>query len=181
MSYRMMLHLRTSGDPAGVAEGARRALREVAPGFPIYDVATLETRIGVALGDVRFLAQLLSAFAVLALILATIGTYGVISYSVAQRTREMGVRIALGATQADIVRLVVRQGAMLAAVGAPIGLIGALAESRLIAAKLYQVTPSDPVTLAGIVVVLTVAVIVACWVPARRAASIPAVQALRGG
>jgi putative ABC transport system permease protein len=181
MSYRMMLHLLTTGDPAAVAEPTRRALREVAPGFPVYDVATLETRIGSTLAGSRFLAQLLSLFAVLALVLATIGTYGTISYAVAQRTREMGVRIALGATPNDLIRLVVGRGLVLAAAGGVVGLVGASAAVRLIRAQLYGVEPSDPVTLAGIVVLLVLAVLAASWVPARRAAGIPAVEALRGG
>jgi len=181
MSFRMMLHLRTKGDPATMAEAARRALREVAPGFPVYDVATLEQRISGALGQPRFLAQLLSMFAVLALVLATIGTYGVISYSVAQRTREMGVRIALGATARDVIRLVVGQGVVLAFIGGTIGLAGALAATRSIRAWLYDVPPADPVTLVGIVVLLALAVLLASWLPARRAASVPAVEALRGG
>ncbi len=181
MSYRMMLTLRTSSDPAGVAEMARRGLREVAPGFPVYDVATLETRIGGSLADARFLAQLLSLFAVLALVLATIGTFGTISYSVAQRTREMGVRAALGATRGDLTRLVVGRGMLLAAAGGAFGLVGAFLAMRLIRARLYGVEPTDPITLAGIVVLLTLAVLVASWVPARRAAGIPAIEALRGG
>jgi predicted lysophospholipase L1 biosynthesis ABC-type transport system permease subunit len=181
MSYRMMLTLRTSGDPAAAAELARRALREVAPGFPVYDVATLETRIGGALADARFLAQLLSLFAVLALVLATIGTYGTISYAVAQRKREMGIRIALGATRRDVTRLVVGRGILLAAAGGAFGLVGAFLAMRLIRTRLYGVEPADPVTLAGIVVLLTLAGVVASWVPARRAAGIPAIEALRGG
>ena len=182
MSQRMMLHLRIAGgEPAAIAEAARRALHEVAPGFPVYDIATMEARVGSSLAEARFMTQLLSVFAALALILATVGTYGVISYAVAQRTREMGVRIALGATSADVIRLVVGQGAALAAVGGVIGLAGAAQATRLIRAQLYGVEPADPVTLVGIVVVLTVAVLVACWIPARRAASVPAVQALRGG
>jgi predicted permease len=180
MSFRMMLNVRTSGDPAALAESARRALREVAQGFPVYDVATLEDRIGGALGESRFLAQLLSVFAVLALVLATIGTYGVISYSVAQRTREIGVRVALGATPRDLARLVVGRGAVLAAVGGAFGLVGASVATRLIRSQLYGVEPTDPVTLAGIVVVLMLAVLVASWVPSRRAAGVPAVEALRG-
>ena len=181
MSFRMMLHLLTTGDPAMVAEPARRALRDVAPGFPVYDVATLETRIGLTLSGSRFLAQLLSLFAVLALVLATIGAYGTISYAVAQRTREMGVRIALGATPRDLIRLVVGRGLVLAAAGGVVGLAGASAAVRLIRAQLYGVESTDPVTLAGIVVLLMLAVLAASWVPARRAAGIPAVEALRGG
>jgi len=181
MSFRMMLHLRTNGDPATMAEAARRALREVAPGFPVYDVATLEQRISGALGQPRFLAQLLSMFAVLALVLATIGTYGVISYSVAQRTREMGVRVALGATARDVIRLVVGQGVMLTCIGGTIGLAGAVAATRSIRPWLYDVQPADPASLAGMVLLLAVAVLVASWLPARRAASVPAVEALRGG
>ncbi|HEV8449247.1 MAG TPA: ABC transporter permease [Gemmatimonadaceae bacterium] len=181
MSFRMMVHMLTAGDPAVVAEPARRALREVAPGFPVYDVASMETRIGSVLAGSRFLAQLLSLFAVLALVLATIGTYGTISYAVAQRTREMGVRIALGATPRDLTRLVVGRGLVLAAAGGAVGLVGASAAVRLIRAQLYGVEPTDPVTLVGIVVLLAIAVVAASWVPARRAAGIPAVEALRGG
>jgi predicted permease len=181
LSYRMMLHLRTTQDPAFVAEAARRALREVARGFPVYDVATLEERIGGSLGQARFMAQLLSLFAILALVLATIGTYGVISYGVAQRTREMGVRIALGARARDVIRLVVGQGVRLAVVGGIIGMAGAIVATRSIQIRLYDVPPADPWTLGSIVVLLALAVLAASWIPARRAASIPAVQALRGG
>jgi len=181
MSFRMMLLLRTTRDPATFAEAARRALREVAPGFPVYNVATLEERVGQSLGQARFLAQLLSLFAILALVLATIGTYGTISYAVAQRTREMGVRLALGASQRDVIRLVVGRGVALAAAGGALGLIGAFMAVRLIRAQLYDVEPTDPVTLAGIVVVLLLAVVAASWIPARRAAGVPPVHALRGG
>ena len=181
MSYRMMLLLRTNHEPSTLVEPARRALREVAPGFPMYDVATLEMRIGNALGETRFLAQLFSVFALLALVLATIGTYGVISYSVARRTREMGIRVALGATQRDVTRLVVGQGAVLASVGGALGLAGAFGAVRLIRAQLYGVEPTDPVTLAGIVLLLMLVVVVASWIPARRAAGVPAVEALRTG
>jgi predicted permease len=181
MSFRMMLLLRTSGDPAAQAEAVRRAMREVAPGFPIYDVATLEARMGDALGHARFLAQLLSVFAVLALVLATMGTYGVISYAVAQRTREMGIRIALGATRRDLARLVVGQGVALAAAGGAVGLVGAFAGVRVIRTQLFGVEPTDPITLAGIVVLLVLVVLIASWLPARRAAGVPAVEALRAG
>jgi predicted permease len=180
MSFRMMVHLRTKGDPAAIGETARRALREVAPGFPVSDVATLEARVGGALGEARFLAQLLSVFAVLALVLATLGTYGVISYAVAQRTREIGVRVAIGATARDVVAMVVGQGMKLAAIGGGIGLATALATTRLLRSQLYEVEPSDPVTLVSIIVVLLVAIVVASWIPARRAAGVPAVEALRG-
>jgi putative ABC transport system permease protein len=179
MSFRMMFLLRTSGNPAALAESVRRAVREVAPGFPVYDAATLETRIGGVLGEARFLAQLLSAFAVFALALATIGVYGVISYAVARRTREIGIRVALGATQRDVVRMVVRQGLVLATAGGALGLAGAFAAVRLIRAQLYGVEPTDPVTVVGILVVLTLVVFVASWMPARRAATVPAVDALR--
>jgi predicted permease len=181
MSFRMMLLLRTGGDPASVAEAVRRAMREVAPGFPVYDVATLEARMGGALAHARFLAQLLSLFAALALVLATMGTYGVISYTVAQRTREIGIRIALGATRHDLARLVVGQGVALAAAGGAVGLAGALAGVRVIRTQLYGVEPTDPVTLGGIVVLLALVVLVASWAPARRAAGVPAVEALRAG
>jgi predicted permease len=181
MTFRMMVFLRAKADPASLVEPARRALREVAPGFPVYDIATLQMRIGGALAETRFLAQLFSVFAVLALVLATIGAYGVISYSVARRTREMGVRIALGATQRDLTRLVVGQAVVLAAAGGALGLVGALGAVELIRSRLYGVEPTDPVTLAGIVVLLTAVVVIASWIPARRAAGVSAMQALRTG
>ena len=179
MSFRMMLMLRASGDPAALTEVARRAVREVAPGFPLYDIATLDTRMGASLGQARFLAQLLSVFAVLAVGLATIGTYGVIAHTVAKRTREMGIRLALGATPRDVARLVVGQGAVLAAIGGLVGLAGGFAAVRLLRARLYGVGPNDAVTMIGVVAVLLVVVLVASWMPARRAAAVPAVNALR--
>ena len=181
MSFRMMFLLRTSGNPAALTESVRRAVREVAPGFPVYDAATLEMRMGSALGETRFLAQLLSGFAVFALVLATIGAYGVISYAVARRTREMGIRIALGATERDVVRLVVGQGVALAAAGGALGLAVAFAAMRVIRAELYAVEPTDPLTLLAILVLLMLVVAIASWVPARRAAAVPAVDALRAG
>ena len=181
MSFRMMFLLRTSGDPAAFTESVRRAVREVAPGFPVYDAATLEERIGDALGRARFLAQLLSVFAVFALVLATIGTYGVISYAVAHRTREMGIRIALGATRRDVARLVVGQGIVLAAVGGALGTAGAFVAVRVLRSQLYGVEPSDPVTMVAILVLLMLVVLVASWIPARRASAVPAVDALRAG
>ena len=179
MSFRMMLMMRTTGDPAAAAEAARRAIRDVAPGFPMYDIATLETRMGLSLGQARFLAQLLSVFAVLALGLATIGTYGVIAHTVAKRTREMGIRLALGATTRDVARLVVGQGLVLAAAGGAVGFVGAFAAVRTLRAQLYGVGPNDAVTMIGIVALLLVVVLVASWMPARRAAAVPAVDALR--
>jgi putative ABC transport system permease protein len=178
-TYRMMLFLRTRGDPLAVANAARRALREVAPGFPVYDVMTMEAQVANATAHTRFSAVLLGVFAAMALLLAAIGTYGVISFGVAQRTREIGVRVALGATRGDVVKLIVGQGISLAFVGIVCGLLGAFATTRLLRSLLYGVGPTDPATLTGIVAMLVVAVVTASWIPARRAAGVPAVQALR--
>jgi ABC-type antimicrobial peptide transport system permease subunit len=109
------------------------------------------------------------------------GTYGVISFAVAQRTREMGVRLALGATRRDLIQLVVGQGIVLATIGAAIGVVAALMTSRLLRSLLYGVEPADPATLIGILAVLFAAVVAASWIPARRAAGVPAAEALRGG
>jgi ABC-type antimicrobial peptide transport system permease subunit len=180
-SYRMMFFLKTRVDPASVGQEARRALREVAPGFPVYDIRPLNDQVATATAYAWVSTVLLGIFAALALGLAMMGTYGVISFAVAQRTREIGVRIALGATSGDVTRLVVGQGIVLAAVGAAFGLSGAFGLTRLLRSLLYGVEPTDPVTLAGIVVVLVVSVLAASWLPARRAAGIPVVHALRGG
>ncbi len=178
-SYRMMLFLRTRGEPAGLVRDAVRAMHEVAPGFPVYDIDTMSGRMASSTAYARFSALVLGLFAALALALACMGTYGVISYGVAQRTREIGVRTALGATRGDVVGLVVGQGITLAAIGALLGLAGALGATRALRSLLYDVQPGDPLTLASIIGVLLIAVLVACFIPARRAATVPAIQALR--
>jgi putative ABC transport system permease protein len=178
--YRMMVFVRTRGDPLALVGPARQALARWAPGFPIYDVATMEDRMGVALAYSRLSALLLGLFAAVALGLAAIGVYGVIAYSVVQRTREIGIRVALGATSADVATMVVRRGLVLGAIGGGAGLVAALAVTRVLSALLYEVAPRDPVTLAGIVVVLAAVVLLASWLPARRAAAVPAVEALKG-
>jgi predicted permease len=179
-TYRMMLFVRTRGDPLAVAGAARKALREISPGFPIYDVQSMQTRVAEGTAQARFSAVLLGIFAAMALMLAAIGTYGVISFAVAQRTREIGVRVALGATTRDVVRLVVGQGMRLATIGIVFGLTAAIATTRVLRSLLYGVEPTDPTTLFGIVAMLMLAVTAASWIPARRAALVPAVQALRG-
>jgi putative ABC transport system permease protein len=131
------------------------------------------------MGYARFSALLLAAFAVVALALAALGTYGVISFGVSQRTREIGIRVALGATRRSVLRLVVEQGVWLAAIGGGLGLAGALVATRVLRSLLYGVAPSDPLTLVSIVALLTGAVILASWIPARRAAGVHPVEALR--
>jgi predicted permease len=179
LSFRMMTFVRTRGEPGAYADALRDALREVAPGFPVYDVSTMSSRLEFALAYARFSALLLAFFASVALVLAAMGTYGVMSYSVTQRTREIGVRSALGATRGAIVRLVIGQGVRLAVAGVVVGLIAAVAVTRLLTSLLFGVQPGDPLTLAGIVCVLMAAVLAASWIPARRAVRIPVVSALR--
>jgi ABC-type antimicrobial peptide transport system permease subunit len=139
----------------------------------------MEWRVGATLAYARAATTLLALFATVALVLATLGTYGVISFAVAHRKREMGVRLALGATTGDLVRLVVGQGVALGALGLGCGLVTALGATRVLRTMLYGVTPADPVTYAGIVAVLAIAIVAASFIPARRAAGLPAMSALR--
>ena len=180
LTYRMMFFIRTHGDARSIVRPARLAIRAVAPGFPVYDVESMEDRVIATTAQPRFIASLLGAFAGLALLLAATGTYGVISFGVAQRTKEIGVRVALGATKGHVVRLIVGQGIALAFVGIVCGLAGSVAATRVMRSLLYGVEPTDPATLFGIVGMLVIAVLAASWIPARRAAGVPAVQALRG-
>ena len=178
---RMMVFLRTAGDPAALAPAARRAIREMAPDLPIYDIETLESRVGDAMAATRFSTVLLALFGAMALGLAMIGIYGVIAFAVAQRTREIGIRMALGATRGRVVRLVLGQGMGIAVAGAVAGLVAALAATRVLGSLLYGVTPSDPTTFGAMVALLALAVIAACWIPARRASGIEPTEALREG
>ena len=177
---RTMLFVRTSGDPARLAPVVRRAVHELVPDFPIYDVRTMDDRAAESMGYARFSTLLLMAFGALALGLATLGLYGVISFAVAQRTREIGIRMALGATAHDVVQSVVRRGALLTAAGVVIGLAAAVGATRLLRSQLYDVAPTDPPTFAAIVVLLAGAALLASWIPARRAASVQPTEALRG-
>ena len=179
ISFRMRLFLRTEGDPAAIVPVARQVLREVAPGFPIHAVSTLESIVDQSTASARFGAVALGTFAALALLLAAVGTYGVISYAVTQRRREIGVRVALGATHSDVVRLVVGQGLRLAAAGVAVGLVAAFMATRVLRSLLFGVAPTDPTTLIAIVTTLGFAVLAASWLPARRAAGVPAAEVLR--
>jgi predicted permease len=176
---RMMMFVRTAGDPRAVVGAARREVAAIAPGVPLYDVRPMRERVADAMGYARFSAMLLAAFAAVALALAALGTYGVISFGVSQRTREIGIRVALGATRRSVLRLVVGQGVWLAVVGGGLGLAGALVTTRVLRSLLFGVAPSDPVTLLSIVALLSAAVIVASWIPARRAAGVHPAEALR--
>jgi putative ABC transport system permease protein len=171
--------LRTAGDPLALAAAVRREVRAVDPDLPVFDVKTMRERVADATSRDRFGAALLSAFAALALVLAAMGIHAVIAYSVARRTRELGVRQALGASPGALVRLVVGQGAALAAVGIVAGMAAALALTRVLSGLLYEVEPTDPATLAAITVFLAGTALLAAWLPARRAARVDPMVALR--
>jgi len=176
---RMMIFLRTTGDPLAVVGPARAALKELAPFNPVYDVMTMRDRVGTASSQARFSAMLLTVFAMVALGLAAMGIYGVMAFGVAQRTREIGIRIALGADGRRVLRMVIREGATLAAIGGGVGLAAAFATTRILRSLLFEVTVTDPVTYAAIAAIIAVAALVASWLPARKAARVNPTEALR--
>jgi predicted permease len=164
---------------ADVDEHVRQIVQSINAALPVFDAARLEDIVDASLAARRFAMEMLAAFALTALLLAAVGIYGVISYMVGQRTHEIGVRVALGARPADVVRLVLREAAGLAISGAAIGLGTALIVARWLAGILYGIGPRDPLTFAGVTVVLTVIALVACYAPARRAAGVDPAIALR--
>src|SRR4051812_11815719 len=175
----MTLVLRTAGDPENLAAAARREILAIDKDQPVSDVRTMESWLAEAMARTRFGTLLLGAFAGLALTLAAVGIYGVMSHSVAQRRQEIGVRMALGAQARDVLRLVIRQGLALVLVGVVLGLLGALALTRVMKSLLYQVSVTDPLTFAAIVLLLTGVSWVACYIPARRATRVDPLTALR--
>jgi predicted permease len=177
----MMIFIRTTGDPASLGPAVRRAIREVAPRYPIYDMKTLAARTAGATAQARFSSLLLALFAVVALSLAALGIYGVMSLAVTQRTREIGIRMALGADTGRVMRLVVGEGVALAAWGAALGLAGALLTTRVLRSLLFDVQPSDPMTYFAVIILLGAAACLASWIPARRATHVEPTQALREG
>jgi len=173
------LAVRTSGDPSSLAGAVRQAVWSVDKDQPVSDVRTLDDLLDQEVAQRRVQAALLGAFAALALILACVGIYGVLSYLVTQRTREIGVRVALGASGFDVFRSVAGQGMTLAAIGTAAGLAGALALSRLLESLLFGVSAGDPLTYAGAIVVFGVVATLACYFPARRATRVDPMIALR--
>jgi len=159
---------------------ARMALRgDGVHHVPLDNVMTMEARLSASVAAPRFYALLLGLFALMALLLAAIGIYGVLSYNVSQRHREIGVRMALGAAGRDILSMVLGQGLTLAVVGIAIGVAGAFATTRFLRTLLFGITVTDPLTYAGITVLLTGVALLACWIPARRAIRVDPMTALR--
>ena len=172
--------MRTAGDPANLAPALRTAVAEIDNGLVPDAVSSLEARILTGLARPRLYALLVGGFALLALLVASVGLFGVLSYSIAQRRRELAVRSALGATRGDIMRLVFRQGSLVAAAGVVAGLAIAAALTRSMAALLYGVTAYSLTTFVGVPVLLFAVSALACALPARRAARQDPLRALRG-
>jgi predicted permease len=189
----MHFALRTTGEPTALAASVRQVVRELDNNLPVTDVTTQTARSQATLGQERLYARLLSFFGVLALLLAAIGISGVLAYSVAQRTNEIGIRMALGAQPADVLRLVISQGMKLVLLGLAVGALGGYALKRLLATqyfasgawqrqitgRLYGVEGTDPATFAVIASLLALVALLACWLPARKAAQVDPLDALR--
>jgi ABC-type antimicrobial peptide transport system permease subunit len=171
--------IKSARDPMSLVSSVRAALRAIDPTQPISNIRTMDDLLSRLVAQRRFSATLVAAFAVLALVLATIGAYGVTSYLVSQRTKEIGVRLALGADAAAVTRLVVFDGMRVGIVGLMTGIVGALATTRLASSLLYGVSPRDPATIIGVSAFLLLVVACANYLPARRAARVDPLVALR--
>ncbi|OLE54884.1 MAG: hypothetical protein AUG51_05980 [Acidobacteria bacterium 13_1_20CM_3_53_8] len=178
-SNNVTLVARTNGDPRSAITGLRREIESLDPNLPLYNIETLTEHMNLPLFPARIAATVLGSFGLLALTLATIGIYGVMSYVVAGRTREIGVRMALGAQRRDVLKLILSQGMVLALIGIGIGLLAAAAVSRIMSSLLYGVSPTDLITFALIALLLSLVALLACLIPARRATRVDPMVALR--
>jgi len=176
---RTSLIVRTTGNPGSVLASVTAAARDLDRSVPLFSVRTLRDHVGQSLAEERVTADLLSTFAVLALVLAALGLYGVIAYTTEIRSKEFGIRLALGASRSTVLALVLREAAAVAAVGITVGLVTAGAASRVLSSLLYGVAPTDPLTFATIAGLLLASALTASLIPARRAATVDAIRALR--
>jgi putative ABC transport system permease protein len=175
----LTLVVRSAGDPQAPGAAIRGAVHTVDPRLPLSDVQAMEDVVTASLGRERFLFALAGAFAVIALVLGALGVYGVLAYAVARRTREIGLRLALGARGREVARLIALEGGRLVLGGTVLGLVGAMLLGRLLRGLLFGVAPLDPLTLIGAPLALAGAALVATWLPARRAARLDPMEALR--
>ncbi len=175
----MRIVVRTKSDPMNLAAAIRTEAQAIDKDQPIDKLTTMASVVGASIATRRFYGQLLGAFAVLAFILASVGIYGIVSYSVAQRTREIGIRMALGAKQSDVLRLVLAEGSWLTMLGVILGLAGAFAATRVLTSLLFEVKPTDPVTFIGLSILLATVALLASYIPARRATKVDPLVALR--
>jgi len=173
------LVVKTAGDPASLAGAVRQEIQAVDADLPISDVHTMQDVLAQSARARRWTMALLAVFAGLALLLALVGIYGVMSWSVAQRTREIGVRMALGAHQRQVLRMVIRDGLKLSGIGMVLGIGGALALRRILATLVFDVSTADPLIYAAVAFVMLAASLLACWIPARRASRVDPLIALR--
>jgi putative ABC transport system permease protein len=175
----MTIIIKGSGDPNQLIAAARAQVKSIDPDQPIYNIRTMEEIRGESVAPQRLNLLLLSIFAGIAFVLAVVGIYGVMSYAVTQRTHEIGIRMAIGAQPRDVFRMILGQGMFLTMLGMAGGLVGAFALTRLMATMLFAVKPTDPVTFAGVAVLLAAVALVACYIPGRRATRVDPVNSLR--
>jgi len=179
LGYAMAVYLRTDANPTSLTQALRDQVQAVDPNLPIFGERTMESVVSDSLAQRRFAMQVVGLFGLLAMLLAGIGIYGVMAYSVSQRTREIGIRVALGASRGAILRGVLRQGMTLIVVGVCVGLVGAFALTRLLRSLLYGVAPTDLVTYVCLAALLALVALLACYIPARRATKVDPLIALR--
>jgi ABC-type antimicrobial peptide transport system permease subunit len=177
---RLNVVMATAGDRTPVMAAAQRVVRDLRPDVPAR-LRTIETIVAESVADRRFVLFVVGVFGGAALLLATLGVYSVISYLVAQRSREISIRVALGAQKHEVIRLVLRQGAVVALVGIVAGIVASLGLTRLLGTLLYEVSPTDPAAFVMMVALLALVALLASWLPARRAARVDAMDILRGG
>jgi putative ABC transport system permease protein len=175
----LVLHVRTAGDPAGLGTALREAVADVDPELPVASVVDLRDALAASMGETRTIGRLVGVFAALALVLAAVGLYGVVSFGVSRRVREMGIRTALGAEPGSLVRLVLGRGLGITAVGVLAGLGVSWAVGRAFSGLLFGVPPADPLTIGGAALTLVATAMLAAWLPARRASRVDAAVALR--